>query len=114
MTPPADPTPTRFRDSRPGRRFQDRYWRHRATRNERPLAVRIALLVLGVVLALLGLLMLVLPGPGLVFLALGGALFASESLRIARALDWLEVRGRRTWRWLRGRFRRGAPQRIVS
>src|SRR5690349_9891357 len=75
----------------PGLRFQNRYWRHRAGRDQRSMLVRIGSLALGVVLAILGVLMLVLPGPGIVALALAGALFASESLRIARTLDRVEL-----------------------
>ena len=95
-----------FRNSPPGRRFQARYWRHRDRGNQRPMFVRILLLALGGVLAVLGVLMLVLPGPGLLALALAGGLFASESLRIARMLDWIEVVCRRTWKRLRMRWRR--------
>jgi hypothetical protein len=73
------------------------------------MALRIASLALGVVLTVLGALMLVLPGPGILCLALAGALFASESLRIARALDWIELRGRTIWRRWRGKSSSSPP-----
>lgn len=98
-----------FRQSPPGQRFQNRYWRHREARYRRSMVVRIASLTLGVVLAILGVLMLVLPGPGVLFLALAGALFASESWRIARVLDWIEIRGRNVWRRLRGKSSADKP-----
>ena len=66
---------------------------------------RIVLLTLGVVLLVLGVLMLVLPGPGIVCLALAGGLFAAESLRIARGLDWIEARLRSAGRRMRERVR---------
>ncbi len=66
------------------------------------MAARIASLLLGTLLGVLGLVMLILPGPGILCLAMAGALFASESLPIARGLDWIELRGRAVWR----RFRR--------
>jgi hypothetical protein len=88
----------------PGERFQHRYWRHRGVNGvQRPMLARVASLTLGAVLAVLGALMLVLPGPGILALAAAGALFASESLRIARALDWIELRVRAAWRRVRRR-----------
>lgn len=91
----------------PGERFQRRYWRHRGRNgNPRSIAARVASLSLGALLAVLGVLMLVLPGPGILALAAAGALFASESLRIARMMDWLEVLGRRGWARLKAKFGR--------
>ena len=72
------------------------------------MVVRITTLVLGALLAFLGVLLLVLPGPGILFLAMAGALFASESFAIARLLDWLEVDARALVRWARARFGRGS------
>ena len=89
----------RLRSDPPGARFTQRYERlHRA---ERSVAGRVARLGAGVVLVLLGVVFMPLPGPGFVPLALGGALLAGESLRIARWLDRTELR-------LRGR--RPAPR----
>lgn len=67
------------------------------------MVLRVALLSVGTVLAVIGLAMLILPGPGILVLAMAGALFASESLRIARALDAIEARARATWRRWRHR-----------
>jgi len=61
------------------------------------LAVGSGLLLLG-----LGLVMLVLPGPGLFTGLVGAALIAGESLIVARWLDWLDLRAARAWaRWRR-------------
>jgi hypothetical protein len=49
-----------------------------------------------------GFILLFVPGPGLLLIAVGAALLARESLAVARALDWLEVRGRRLARRVRG------------
>lgn len=98
----ADP----LRPAPPGRRFQARYWRHRGSGNQRPMLIRLTLLTVGAVLAVLGLLMLVLPGPGILVLAVAGGFFATESLRIARSLDWIEVVARKLWQRLRRRLRR--------
>ncbi len=50
---------------------------------------------------LVGLLLCVIPGPGIPFIFFGGALLASESLAVARIMDWLEVRVRKVWDWAR-------------
>ena len=104
METPVDYAPTSRRGP-PGQRFQNRYWRHRTGRNQRSMLARIASLLLGGLLVIIGVALLVLPGPGLLCLAGAGALFASESLRVARSLDWLEVRARAAWRrtWNRPR-----------
>ena len=44
----------------------------------------------GIIIAALGLVLLPLPGPGSIVLAVGLMLIASESLTIARLLDWAD------------------------
>jgi uncharacterized membrane protein YbaN (DUF454 family) len=74
--------------AQPGHRFQSHYRREhqKSGGTNRPwkLIVGIALIVVGVVL-------MFLPGPGVVFLALGGAFLAGESQVVARALDRFEL-----------------------
>ncbi|MBT0959848.1 hypothetical protein [Denitromonas iodatirespirans] len=77
--------------SEPGERFQDRYHRYQSQRAGRPGPAVVVRMVGGVGMALLGFMMLFTPGPGLVFLAAGGALLGSESRRVARGLDRLEI-----------------------
>ena len=91
----------RFMTVPSGRRFRAAYERH----HERPnLARRILTIGAGIGLIVVGLLLLVLPGPGLLVAAVGAALLAEESLTVARALDWLDVRVTRLWRrWRRRR-----------
>lgn len=48
----------------------------------------------GVVLVVVGVIFLVIPGPGLPIVVLGGALLARESHGVAHALDWSEVKVR--------------------
>lgn len=77
----------------PGERFARRYQRlHRAGSGRIGRVLRPAL---GTLLALIGVLFLALPGPGLVPLAIGAALIAGESRRVARLLDRLELKIRR-------------------
>ncbi|HET6604607.1 MAG TPA: PGPGW domain-containing protein [Xanthomonadaceae bacterium] len=76
-----------------GSRFQARY-RRRLLRRRRPV-LRYLVLGLGVLLLAAGLAMLVLPGPGLLVLLIGGGLVAEESLVAAAAMDRCEVGIRR-------------------
>ena len=70
---------------------------------QRPNLMRTLLIAgCGLVLLALGLLMLVLPGPGLLFAAVGAALLAGESLTAARLLDRIDLCVTRAWRRRRG------------
>lgn len=88
-----------------GRRFRAVYER----RHQRPhLLRRIVTIGAGLALVAVGVLLLVLPGPGLLVAAMGAALLAEESLTVARALDALDVRMTRLWRrWRAWRRARG-------
>jgi len=93
-----------FRESPPGERFVRRYRAHRGSGKP---AARIALVAVGLVLIAGGAILLVIPGPGLLVIAFGGALVAQESLWTAKALDWLELVLRRLHR-SGGRFWKNA------
>ena len=83
-----------FRESSPGRRFQERYERtvnHVGWR-------RWAVICCGAILCAVGVVMLVAPGPGVLLLAVGAFMLAEQSPTCARALDRLELRLRRLWR----------------
>jgi hypothetical protein len=58
-------------------------------------------LILGAILVLAGVLLMVIPGPGLLLFFFGLGVIGTESLLVARFMDWSEVRARR----LIGRFR---------
>jgi hypothetical protein len=86
----------------PGRRFEDRYeaaraarlgggWSHRFAR---ALRLTMALLALGV-----GVVLAVMPGPGILFFLISGSLLAAESRGVARILDRSEVRLRALGAW---------------
>lgn len=81
--------------SRPGKRFQTRYEKKQRGGRSRgrtlKLAAAIALIAVGIVL-------LVIPGPGSVLMVVGAAMLAEESARVARALDAGEMRVRRLLR----------------
>ena len=94
-----------LRGSRPGRRFQDRYESARRTKDGRSLFGRIVRLVLSLVALAVGVVLMFIPGPAIVFFFIAGSLLAAESLAVARLLDWAEVKLRKlatrlhaTWR----------------
>jgi multisubunit Na+/H+ antiporter MnhG subunit len=93
--------------SRAGERFQDFYRRkHRAERSRlsRWLGPVFALLSFAI-----GVVLVFVPGPAVVFFALTAALLAAESRAVARALDRAELRLRDVWaklKALRARHRR--------
>jgi len=72
-----------------GRRFQMRYRQRRET----PSGTwrKILLMGLGTGFVLLGIVMLVLPGPGLLAIIIGAALIAQESLVASRVLDRIDL-----------------------
>jgi uncharacterized membrane protein YbaN (DUF454 family) len=92
----------RFRDDEPGRRFRN-YRRRLHERGSRTL--RACGIVCGLVLVVAGIAMCFLPGPGLLTILLGLAMFGGESRRLAAWLDRMEPRlrekvaaGKRWWR----------------
>ncbi|MBW3534556.1 MAG: hypothetical protein KY453_04975 [Gemmatimonadetes bacterium] len=89
--------------SEPGRRFQDRYERSHQEGDSR--TRRVLTMGAGVLIVLAGLFFLPAPGPGVIIVALGAALVARESRRVASLLDAAEVRGRRILTWARRRWK---------
>jgi hypothetical protein len=89
----------RLKAGQPGARFQRQYRENRESRKSG--LQRWGAVAAGAGLILLGILLLFIPGPGLLFIAAGGAVLARESQVLARAMDWGEVRGRQLWRRLR-------------
>lgn len=85
----------RFMTVPSGRRFRAFYARH----HRRPhLARTIVTIGAALVLIALGLVLLVLPGPGLLVAAMGAALLAGESLTVARMLDRVDLCATHWWR----------------
>ena len=87
---------TRWRELRhgeAGRRCRARYERRHAKRRHAG-GSKWAVLVAGALIALAGIVLLPLPGPGLLVIAFGALLVAEESLSVAKLLDALESRGR--------------------
>jgi hypothetical protein len=77
---------------KPGRRFRER---HERARGGGGALRRWGLIVGGALTALAGIVLLPLPGPGLLVIIAGVLLMAQESRAAASALDWLEMKARR-------------------
>lgn len=88
-----------FKGSDPGRRFQDRYDRRQQAEHGRWDMVAVLNVVLGLAIALAGLLLVPAPGPGWIITFLGLGLLGSELAPIARALDSAEVKIRSVAGW---------------
>lgn len=78
-----------FRDAEPGKRFLLHYRRHQA--GSRSKFATVGYLLLGVILIGVGVIGLIVPGPGLLGIALGLAVLAQESEKASKALDRLEL-----------------------
>jgi hypothetical protein len=83
--------------SQPGHRFQNRYASARRHRDQVPTWQRLLQLGASLVLLAAGVVFVFIPGPAILFFALAGAMLASESRTVARALDWTELRIRSGW-----------------
>ena len=78
-----------------------RFRAYHARLAQRPSLMRTLLAIgCGLILLALGLVMIVLPGPGLLVAAIGAALIAGESLTVARLLDRVDLGVTGVWkRW---------------
>lgn len=94
-----------FAHGRPGHRFQDRYHAHQRDRAEHGLGRRLLRLILALVAAAVGVVLVFIPGPAIVFFFLAGALLAVDWLWMARTLDWTEVRLRKLFHWVERRWK---------
>src|SRR3954470_18047537 len=86
---------------RPGHRFQDRYQRAQRAESRGGVGKRIITMALAAIFIAVGIFFAVFPGPAVPFFFVGGALLATHSRAIARAMDWLEVRSRAVFAWLK-------------
>jgi hypothetical protein len=92
-----------FKSSKPGDRFQVRYYRRRQSGPGR-LSV-ISNVVVGSVLVVVSTFFGWAPGPGLLTFFIGLAMVGGEFLTVARFLDWAEVRLRKPEHFVAGLWR---------
>ena len=90
-----------FTSSEPGSRFID--YHHRV--KEASTASRVARIGLGLVLFVAGIVMLVAPGPGILFMVFGLACFGGELGWIAKGLDRFELKARAAWIWCEAKWK---------
>jgi hypothetical protein len=83
--------------SQPGKRFQERY--HCQREHGGSPVMQIDSVVAGIVLFIAGMIMLFVPGPGILAMLVGAALLAEGPLVAARTLDWQELNLRRMVEW---------------
>ena len=95
-----------FRRLEPGQRFRTAHRRHRESEAGKSLVHRVLYLGLGGVALAVGVVLAFIPGPAIVFFLLAGVLFATQSLWVARALDWTELRLRALVKVMRRRLGR--------
>jgi hypothetical protein len=88
-----------FRRGRPGHRFQERYERNQRARSTGSKFTGFLKPAAGIVLLAAGVVFCFIPGPGVPFLLIGAGLLADVSLRVARAMDWFELRIRDMIAW---------------
>ncbi len=81
----------RFKESEPGRRFQDRYDHRQQSGSGRADAGKVLNVSLGIILILAGLFMVAFPGPGWITVFLGLGFVAGEFSPVARYMDKLEL-----------------------
>jgi uncharacterized protein (TIGR02611 family) len=101
-----------FRESKPGRRFEERYRRRRQD-EQGHIVWRIFLIALGAVIAVGSLVLAPLPGPGWATVFVGLMILGGELLPAARFLDWLEVRLRNLWFPVQRAWRASFPGKVA-
>jgi hypothetical protein len=103
----------RFKGSKPGYRFRDRYRRRQESEHGWRDPSRLFYVVGGLVLTVGSLLLGVLPGPGMLTFFLGLGMIAGEFGPVARLLDWAEVWARVAAKRVGGIWRSSAWGKIL-
>src|SRR5688572_14221670 len=98
-----------LRRGKPGSRFLDRYETSHRNKNKRSVVGRVIRIVIAVAALAIGVVLVFIPGPAILFFFIAGSLLAAESRALARALDWSEVKLRKLVRWLAKVWRKLPP-----
>ena len=83
-----------FKNSKPGNRFRNRYWRRQEQTRSRYGIRKILYIIAGIVVAIGSLALAPLPGPGWGTFFVGLSMIAGESLYVAKLLDNAELEAR--------------------
>lgn len=92
-----------------GHRFRSRYEAARKARKNVGFRVklqRLVRLVIALAATVIGVVLVFIPGPAILFFLLAGSLLAAEFLTIARFFDWTEVKLRTGFAWGQRRWHR--------
>jgi uncharacterized protein (TIGR02611 family) len=92
----------RFKQSKPGHRFQDHHHRYQRGYRSRSYLRGLFGIVWGLLVVVVGVIAVPGPGPGWLIILLGLGMIAGESLSFARSIDWVEVRLRQLARLVVG------------
>jgi fatty acid desaturase len=91
-----------LRRGQPGKRFQARYRSGQKAVKEAGAghkALRIFRLLVALGCVVVGVVLVFIPGPAILFFLIAGGLLSAESIVVARFLDWAEVKLRAGWTW---------------
>jgi hypothetical protein len=99
-----------FRELPAGQRFQIHHEQEQRKNRSKPAYRRVLQLALVPLLIAIGVVLMFIPGPAILFFFLAAASLASHSLWVARALDRAELGARRLWTKFR-RWRKARQQR---
>jgi hypothetical protein len=94
-----------LKQGRPGKRFQERADRARRSRSNPSWLARVLEPTVGVIMFFGGVILCLMPGPGLPLLIIGAALIAKRSRTAARGLDWTELKVRKVFAWGKTRWK---------
>jgi hypothetical protein len=97
-----------FRSRPPGRRFQEGFARRQRTRKSAPAYKRWLRVGLAICLLLIGVVLTFIPGPAILFFVLGAGILSEQWLGLARALDWLEMKGRKAYQGVKRWWKRAS------
>jgi uncharacterized protein (TIGR02611 family) len=100
-----------FTSRPPGRRFKSFYEERQEKRGSGGAGKKWGLIVTGAAMAIAGVLLLPLPGPGSIVLVAGLGLLSSESLTMARVLDAADRKRAAVMKVLHRMWRRSAKMR---
>ena len=103
----------RFKESKPGHRFQDRYHRRQESEQGWLHPSRLFYIGGGLIIVVGSILFGVLPGLGTLTFFLGLGMIAGEFRPFARLLDWAEVRVRKLGRWVKDTLRASAAGKLL-
>jgi hypothetical protein len=92
-------TMAQMRRSRPGHRFQDYHDKAKRSDNKPNPLRRLIRIAAALVMTAIGIFLVVVPGPAIPFFFVAGALLATESRIVAKAMDWIELRLRAAYGW---------------